>query len=78
MAITGDSYGSVMALNTADGKTLWHAGMGEGMQSSPISYELDGRQYIAVCVGWGGWTEGFLPAMLGAGHGDALFAFALP
>ena len=28
--------------------------------------------------GWGGWAEGFLPGMLGAGHGSALIAFALP
>ena len=29
-------------------------------------------------VGWGGWAEGFLPGMLGAGHGSALIVFALP
>jgi hypothetical protein len=42
--------------------------------------ELDhsGRQYVAVPVGWGGWAEGFLPGMLGAGHGSALIVFALP
>ena len=39
---------------------------------------VDGRQYIAVPVGWGGWAEGFLPGMLGAGHGSALIVFALP
>jgi alcohol dehydrogenase (cytochrome c) len=39
---------------------------------------VDGRQYIAVPVGWGGWVEGFLPGMLGAGHGSAVIAFALP
>ena len=41
-------------------------------------YSVDGRQYIAVPTGWGAWTEGFLPGMLGAGQGSALFAFALP
>ena len=40
-----------MALSTGDGKTLWHAGEGAGMQSSPISYELDGRQYILTSAG---------------------------
>jgi alcohol dehydrogenase (cytochrome c) len=43
-----------------------------------MSYSVDGRQYIAVPVGWGGWAEGFLPGMLGAGHGSALIVFALP
>ncbi len=43
---TGDAHGNVLALRTADGKTLWHAGAGSGMESSPITYELDGRQYV--------------------------------
>ncbi|MGJ3559394.1 hypothetical protein ACR6C2_14110 [Streptomyces sp. INA 01156] len=30
------------------------------------------------CRSVGGWAEGFLPGMLGAGHGSALIAFALP
>ena len=41
-------------------------------------YSVDGRQYVAVPTGFGGWAEGFLPAMLGSRHGSALFAFALP
>ena len=46
LTITGDATGNVLALDTTDGKTLWHAGTGAGMQSSPITYALDGRQYI--------------------------------
>ena len=34
-----------------DGKTLWHAGAGVSMQSSPITYELDGRQYVVTSSG---------------------------
>ncbi len=51
LTFTGDSYGSVLALDTATGKTLWHAGMGFGMQSSPITYMLDGRQYLMTSSG---------------------------
>jgi alcohol dehydrogenase (cytochrome c) len=40
-----------MALDTSNGKTLWHAGTGSPMQSSPITYELDGRQYIMTSSG---------------------------
>src|SRR5579871_1111455 len=46
LTFTGDGVGNVMALDTSNGKTLWHAGTGSPMQSSPITYELDGRQYI--------------------------------
>ena len=51
LTITGDAYGNLLALDTSDGKTLWHAGTGSPMQSSPISYELDGRQYIMTSSG---------------------------
>ncbi|HEY3706970.1 MAG TPA: acido-empty-quinoprotein group A [Terracidiphilus sp.] len=51
LTFTGDSTGNLLALNTATGKTLWHAGMGDGMQSSPITYQLDGRQYVVTSAG---------------------------
>jgi alcohol dehydrogenase (cytochrome c) len=51
LTFTGDAFGNVLALNTRDGKTLWHAGMGPAMQSSPITYELDGRQYVMTSSG---------------------------
>jgi len=51
LTFTGDGHGNVLALATSDGKTLWHAGTGSPMQTSPISYELDGRQYIVTSSG---------------------------
>jgi alcohol dehydrogenase (cytochrome c) len=51
LTFTGDAEGNVLALSTADGKTLWHAGEGAGMQSSPISFELDGHQYVVTSAG---------------------------
>jgi alcohol dehydrogenase (cytochrome c) len=51
LTFTGDGLGNALALSTSDGKTLWHAGTGAGMQTSPISYELDGRQYIVFGSG---------------------------
>src|SRR5246127_1661195 len=51
LTFTGDGRGNVLALDTASGKTLWHAGTGSPMESSPLSYELDGRQYIMTSSG---------------------------
>ena len=51
LTFTGDGEGNVLALETSSGKTLWHAGSGSEMQSSPTSYELDGRQYILTSSG---------------------------
>jgi alcohol dehydrogenase (cytochrome c) len=48
LTFTGDTKGNVLALDTSNGKTLWHAGTGGRMSTSPISYELDGRQYVLM------------------------------
>jgi alcohol dehydrogenase (cytochrome c) len=50
LAFTGDSTGNVLALRTSDGATLWHSGIGR-VGNGPITYELDGRQYMAVAAG---------------------------
>jgi len=74
----GEPTGELNALDAESGDLLWQFQCGSGHHSSPSTYSVDGKQYIAVPVGWGGWAEGFLPGMLGAGHGSALLAFALP
>lgn len=51
LTFTGDSHGNVLALSTADGKTLWHAGQGAAMQSSPITFEVESRQYLLTSSG---------------------------
>jgi alcohol dehydrogenase (cytochrome c) len=44
---TGDSAGNAIALRTRDGSTLWHSRIGT-VGTQPITYELDGRQYVVV------------------------------
>ena len=43
--------GNVIALKTATGETLWHAGTGAEMQTSPSTFEMDGRQYVLTGSG---------------------------
>jgi alcohol dehydrogenase (cytochrome c) len=50
LTFTGDIAGNVLALKTSDGATLWHASIGR-VGNSPITYELDGRQYLVVAGG---------------------------
>jgi alcohol dehydrogenase (cytochrome c) len=78
LVFAGTPAGDFNAFNARTGEQLWHFQCGSGHHSSPIAYSVRGRQYIAVPTGWGGWVEGFLPGMLGAPHGAALLAFALP
>jgi len=47
LTFTGDTAGNVLGLRTSDGATLWHAAIGR-VGNSPITYELDGRQYVLV------------------------------
>ena len=47
--LTTDS--GLLALDSTDGKTLWHAGSGGSIVSSPSSYEVDGRQYVLTSSG---------------------------
>ncbi len=51
VTFTGDASGNILALDTSDGKTLWHSGTGAGIQTSPMTYELDGRQYVVTGSG---------------------------
>jgi alcohol dehydrogenase (cytochrome c) len=51
LTFTGDANGNTIAVDTADGKTEWHSGTGSGIQTSPMTFELDGRQYIVAGSG---------------------------
>src|SRR5215472_13664342 len=42
---TADNQGNMLALDARTGDTLWHA-YGGAAQNGPITYELDGRQYV--------------------------------
>lgn len=50
LAFTGDAANNALALRSSDGTTLWHSGIGR-IGNSPITYELDGRQYMVVGAG---------------------------
>jgi alcohol dehydrogenase (cytochrome c) len=47
----GDPSGNLIAFDPADGRILWHAGLGASVSNGPMTYELDGRQYIVVGAG---------------------------
>jgi alcohol dehydrogenase (cytochrome c) len=45
-----DGAGTFIAFDAADGKPLWHAGTGT-TTNAPVSYMLDGKQYVVVGAG---------------------------
>ena len=48
MVFFGDDDGQLVAVDARDGKHLWHFNMGEGLTASPITYAVDGKQYVAI------------------------------
>ncbi|MEN8162404.1 MAG: c-type cytochrome, partial [Myxococcota bacterium] len=50
----GSGDGALAAYRAADGAKLWEAPIGIGVMAPPISYRVDGEQYVAVSVGIGG------------------------
>jgi alcohol dehydrogenase (cytochrome c) len=62
---------------------LWESRLNDVSSSSPVSYSADGRQFIAVPVGQGGFhASSFVPLVpeltSPRNRGAAVFVFALP
>jgi alcohol dehydrogenase (cytochrome c) len=70
LVFTGEGNGHFNAYNARTGKVLWSFTAGAGCNAPPITYTLDGKQYIAVACG-GNYQ-------LGYPLGDAVMVFALP
>jgi len=50
----GQPDGILLGLDMKDGKELWRWQTGAGVHTSPITYEIDGEQYLAVFAGGNG------------------------
>jgi acido-empty-quinoprotein group A len=50
LLFTQDNADNLMALDPATGKTLWHVPIGGRMVASPMTFELDGRQYLITAI----------------------------
>ncbi len=53
LVFQGTPGGEFIAYDAKDGNKLWSTQAQTGVVSGPISYEVDGEQYVAVTVGWG-------------------------
>lgn len=54
LVFQGDAEGRFNAYSADDGKQLWSYDVGNGVIAGASSYELDGVQYVAIMVGYGG------------------------
>ena len=51
LLFAGDPSANLVALDPATGTPLWHAGLHASITNGPITYELDGVQYVVVAAG---------------------------
>lgn len=67
---TGEGNGNFNAYNSQTGELLWQAKSEFGVNAPPITYTIDGVQYIAVASGGN--------SLFGYKQGDAVLVYALP
>jgi len=69
LVFTGEGSGEFSAFDSATGTKVWGFNCGAGVNAPPISFEIDGKQYVAVAAG-GSQIWGFR-------QGGALVVFGL-
>lgn len=83
VAFVGDLDRTFKAIDVRTGAILWKSRLATSVQGFPVSFSIDGRQYIAVTTGLGGGSPRNVPATIVpeihyATSGNALYVFALP
>jgi alcohol dehydrogenase (cytochrome c) len=83
VAFVGDFDRVFRAVDVRNGNTLWKTRLGTTVQGFPVSFSVDGKQYVAVTTGLGGGSPELKPGtMLTEVHrppnGYNLFVFGLP
>jgi alcohol dehydrogenase (cytochrome c) len=76
----GDVNGRFRAFDQETGEILWEINVGRPVTGFPITYAVDGRQFVAVSTGTSLATGGVsrLTPELRPSAGNSLFVFALP
>ncbi|HXD74470.1 MAG TPA: PQQ-binding-like beta-propeller repeat protein [Vicinamibacterales bacterium] len=83
VVFVGDLNRMFRAFDAKTGKILWETRLGTSVQGFPVTFSIDGRQYVAVTTGNGGGSPRLVPATIAPdihspATGNALYVFALP
>lgn len=83
LVFVGDLDRRFKALNARTGKLLWETRLGTSVQGHPVSFAIDGKQYIAVTSAVGGTSPRTVPDVIATEityprWGNALYVFSLP
>ena len=82
IAFVGDLDRTFKAVDVKTGAILWQTRLGTSVQGFPLSFSIDGKQYIAVTTGLGGGSPRNVPSIIAPDirhplSGNALYVFTL-
>lgn len=82
LVFTGTGDGYFKAFDAESGEELWSFQVGTGIISPPITWEMDGEQYIGVTTGYGGavplWGGDMAELTRTVAQGGSFWVFKLP
>lgn len=78
----GTPEGEFVALDDATGEKLWSFQTGSGIVGQPVTWEMEGEQYVSVISGWGGavplWGGEVAKKVNYLNQGGTVWTFKLP
>jgi alcohol dehydrogenase (cytochrome c) len=81
LVFTGHPSGELAAYDAKTLEQLWEFSTGSGINAPPMTFTVDGKQYIALLVGLGGaWPKWFVdgtPELKSMQPGSVLYVFSL-
>ena len=83
LVFVGDLDRRFKALNVSTGEILWETRLGTSVQGHPVSFAIEGKQYIAVTTALGGTSPRTVPGVIATEisyprWGNAIYVFSLP
>lgn len=82
LVFTGTPEGKFIAFDDETGDILWSFQTGSGIVGQPITWEMDGEQYVSIISGWGGavplWGGEVAKKVNYLNQGGTLWTFRLP
>ena len=83
VAFAGDLDRRFRAFDVKTGKILWETRLATSVQGFPVTFSIDGKQYVGITSGNGGGSPRLVPATIAPdlhppATGNALYVFALP
>ena len=83
LVFVGDLDRRFKAFDVNTGEMLWQTRLGTSVQGHPVSFAIDGKQYIAVTAALGGTSPRTVPGVIATEityprWGNAIYVFSLP